>query len=193
MKKCSQRALARELGLQHSYINKLCKKKDHRIVMIGNNIDRDATIDRFFQYGYGEVSEKRKKQKKIKEALNVQPKQKIESDNIQNEISANELPELDVKSGRMNLERIKIYEQVRKLRIENEVKEGNLVNKKEMENIFFEIARQARDMLEAIPENVSPLLVSQDQHSIEQVLTAHLKKVLESLSVKIIRRSNDKA
>jgi hypothetical protein len=194
----SQRELARKLKCKHSYINRLYKKNDYRIVKVGNQIDIKKSIDQFIDSGFGIISEKTKLseqekeekknktsyQEKIITTERPEPSDTAPTKRPTQEINT-EIPKLDIGADRNDLERIKVYEQTRKLRIENEIKKGKLIDKKETEDLFFEIARKIRDSLEMIAGNISSLLVGKNKHDIEQILTEHHKKVLQHLTEKI--------
>ena len=86
----------------------------------------------------------------------------------------------------LELERIKTYQQARKLQLENDVKDGLLVDASEAKKLFFETGRNIRDSILNIPARVAPLAVKKSQHEIEMLIMDELKKALSSLSNDII-------
>ena len=177
----SQRQLARELGCAPNHINELCKKKDYRIVKVGNKVDLDESTKRLIEAGFGKKTKKKKPAKK-KPAAKAPQKKDEPKDNDSNDST---IPELDESADRQDLERIKTYEQARKLRIDNDKQSEKLVDKKETQDKWFEIARTVRDSLETIPGNVSGLLIGKTKHQIEQILVKEIKRTLFNLKEEI--------
>lgn len=92
-----------------------------------------------------------------------------------------ELQEISTDTDLDKLERIRTYEQAKKLIIENEMKLGNLIDKKTVLKTTFELARKTRDMILDIAPRVASLAVGLDQHEIEMLILDESKKSLALL------------
>ena len=160
----SQRQLARELDIQPSYINKLYKADDYRIIKVGKKIDLDKTIDRLVKSGFGQKSGelKKRERKPIKE--NREGSQETESNDTISELIAEEKKE-----------------RIKKLKINNEMAENKLVYIDELESVWFETGRRLRDSLLTIPARIAMKLVGKSAHEIEMELTEEIKFSLTNL------------
>jgi len=69
--------------------------------------------------------------------------------------------------------------------IKNEFERGKLVNRDEVELLFFEISRKVRDSLESIPARLSGLCVEKTKHQIEQLMIEEIKNTLTNLNMKL--------
>jgi len=76
----------------------------------------------------------------------------------------------------------KLYEQTRKLKIENDIKENLYILREKVEEKFFEIGKQIKTNLEAIPKNISDLCYQKSIHEIEQLLKTEITRVLVNIS-----------
>ncbi len=96
--------------------------------------------------------------------------------------SNSELPSLSDDSSYDDLDRIKLYEQARKLRLENDLKEGILTNKAEIKDKLYKATRIIREALEALPARATPIVIGLSAHETEQALKKEVNKVLMNLS-----------
>jgi hypothetical protein len=181
MKLGGQRSLARELDCSASFINGLFKKNDPRIVKVGSKIDLDKSIEKFANSNFG------KKQKVAREAAQRVKKRKTKSKikNIDNAVAlpktGETIPELSEESTRDELEKVKIFEQTRKLKLESDIKEGMLLDRQETKDELFKIFRITRDAIQSIPARVSGRLVGLEQFDIEMILKAEIDSALNNL------------
>lgn len=98
-----------------------------------------------------------------------------------------ELPELTPDASHDDLDKIKLYEQARKLRLDNDAKEKILINGDEARNTFFEVARNIRNAVEAVAPRITPIIVGMNAHDMEQELKKEMNKVLMNLSEEILK------
>lgn len=101
--------------------------------------------------------------------------------------SSDELPELSEKSTYDELDRIKLYEQARKLRLDNDKKEGTTTDKLEAKNIFFQAARDIRAACEALPARATSIIIGMNLHDTEQALKKEVNRILMNLSEDILK------
>ena len=88
-------------------------------------------------------------------------------------------------ANKRELERQKLFEQGRKLKIENDEKAGRLVNKGLVADQSFNVFRNFRDKLQAIPARLSPRLVGKKKHTIERALIDEIHKALTELTTEL--------
>lgn len=75
-------------------------------------------------------------------------------------------------------------EDLQRRRMENDAKEGALVDAEEVSRTQFETARQLRDAIMAIPSRLADLLAaSSDANECAHMLTAELRQALESVAM----------
>jgi hypothetical protein len=80
------------------------------------------------------------------------------------------------------IEKIRLYEQARKLEIDNQTKLGLLVNKKERDEQEFTENRKVRDALLTIPARVVGLIQGKTIHEQELIINEEIKLALTNLS-----------
>ncbi len=67
-------------------------------------------------------------------------------------------------------------------KLEYEKLDGSLLSREEVEKAAFESGRQIRDMLQAIPDRIAPLVAAEtDLHACTQILKAEIRSILESM------------
>ncbi len=67
-------------------------------------------------------------------------------------------------------------------KLEYEKLDGSLLFREEVEKSVFETGRQIRDMLQAIPDRIAPLVASEtDLHACTQILKTEIRAILESM------------
>ena len=94
-------------------------------------------------------------------------------------------PKPPIKQQQVDYEELdaqKLYEQTRKLKIENDIKENLYILREKVEEKFFEIGKQIKTNLEAIPKNISDLCYQKSIHDIEQLLKTEITRVLVNIS-----------
>lgn len=75
-------------------------------------------------------------------------------------------------------------EDLQRRRMENDVKEGRLVDAEDVSRVQFETARQLRDAIMAIPSRLADMLaVSTDPNECAKLLTVELRQALESVAM----------
>lgn len=75
-------------------------------------------------------------------------------------------------------------EDLQRRRMENEAKEGGLVDAEEVSRVQFETARQLRDAIMAIPSRLADMLaVATDPNECARMLTTELRQALESVAM----------
>lgn len=78
------------------------------------------------------------------------------------------------------------YERARKLKIKNDLDEGETILRQPVIDNYFKVARNVRDAMEVIPGRVASKLEGKKAHDIEQVLLEEIKKALSNLTEDIV-------
>ena len=103
-----------------------------------------------------------------------------------------EIPEgFDIEQARKMVPRnfaesqfLSSLEDLQRRRMENEAKEGRLVDAEDVSRVQFETARQLRDAVMAIPSRLADMLaVSTDPNECARMLTLELRQALESVAM----------
>lgn len=89
------------------------------------------------------------------------------------------------------LEKQRLEEQVRKLKLDNNERERLNVNREKSNKFFFDAARVVRDALLITPARVAMLCVGKTQHEIEQILTKDFHRILDMLEKDIKKLKED--
>lgn len=93
----------------------------------------------------------------------------------------------DENDDAFELDRKIAFQRARKLKLENDLKEGTQIEKQPAEELYFKIARAVRDAAEALPPNVADLCVGKSRHEIENILLKEVKSVLTNLNSFILK------
>jgi phage terminase Nu1 subunit (DNA packaging protein) len=168
---------ADRVGVKRPYIYKLAKQEKIHFVIGEDGKKRVDTSEadpilKFREAGREVPRRPQNNNKKTTSAISKQ--------------NESELPELKKSAKYSELDKIKLYEQARKLRLENDIKEKKLIDAGEAKNLFFETARNIRNALEAIPPRITPVIVGMGAHDMEQELKKEVNRVLMSLSEEIL-------
>ena len=86
-----------------------------------------------------------------------------------------------VGKTRETLERDKIKEQHRKLKLDNDTREGRLIEVGVVKDKVFELARSTRDAVMVVPSRISSKCVGMTAFDIEALMMDELSKALEKL------------
>lgn len=157
----SQSNLATIMGCSESYIGKLDRKGDPRIIKRAGQIDLDASAEALVKSGFGKRSGKAKAPKGQQQGGSGA---------------------YSIDEERLELEKEKIREQIRKLKLETDVKEGQYLDKDEAEHYIFDRFRNFRDAMLAIPGRIAPRCVDQDQHAVERTIYDEVHRALTDLA-----------
>lgn len=98
-----------------------------------------------------------------------------------------DIPQLSIDNTIDELDRIKAYEQARKLKLANDLNEGITVVKAEVIGVYFTAARKIRAALEPMPARVTPIIIGMDAHETEQVLKKEVNRILMNLAEDILK------
>ena len=93
-----------------------------------------------------------------------------------------DLPELSENLTTDQLEKIKLFEQAKKLRIDNEIKEGDYYKKDEISEKSFDLFRELRDRMQAIKDRVAlKCRASDSDHEARKILGNEIHNILSSI------------
>ena len=93
-----------------------------------------------------------------------------------------ELADLDEKATTEELEHIKLFEQAKKLRIDNEIKEDDYYKKDDISEKAFDLFRELRDRMQAIKDRVALKCRSAEtDHEARKILSDEIHAILSSI------------
>jgi hypothetical protein len=167
----TQKQLADMIGVNEKYVSRLIAKNDPRIILVRNGKKRPKVNLTLSAKNYNDSPGPRK------------DKQKVTPPHLRN-LNALEIAEEAQKAAeeRNALEKKKLKEQHRKLKLENDIKEEKLVDAAQTKTVVFELARKTRDAMLQVPGRTASLCMNKSAHEIEIMLTEEIKKALFDLT-----------
>lgn len=186
--------IANQVGCNKTTLYRARKKKPAWFIFSddGKNYDIKKTVASLKKHGWlkkvGIDSQPMKKERlKKHDEKRGQPKIQLPevSQKAKEYNEHNPPPALSRNLGSEELEKIKLYEQARKLNIENNVKEKKYLLAEDIQHNNFMMARKIRDSILKIPGIVSSVVPDDIRHDIEILADKQLKECLEILAAEL--------
>ena len=169
---------AERVGVSRAYLYKLEKKGKIDFVLKGKkkSIDSDQA-DPIVKYKPAHRATTKTYQKN-----GGKRKRKVEPPKDETLEDESELKELTENLSTDELEKIKLFEQAKKLRIDNEIKEGNYYEKDKISEKSFDLFRELRDRMQAIKDRVALKCRSAEtDHEARKILGNEIHTILSSI------------
>lgn len=167
---------AERVGVSRAYLYKLEKKGKIDFVLKGKkkSIDSDQA-DPIVKYKPAHRATTKTYQKNG-------GKRKGKTEPTEAPKNESEIKELTEDLDTEELEKIKLFEQAKKLRIENAIKEGNYYEKDDISEKAFDLFRELRDRMQAIKDRVAlKCRASDSDHEARKILGNEIHTILSSI------------
>lgn len=181
MELISQRELARRLDISPGTISDMVKNIDHRLVWVGKKINFDATLERLSNSNFGTKSREYKR-RELRDAETSELKTAVQTGNVSNFEDIKPPGPPDPDQDYQTLEKIKLYEQARSLHIRNNVESGKYILLEQAQNEAFDIARKARNILQALAPRIRAIVPDDQKHDVEQLVIKEVNAALNLLA-----------
>lgn len=174
-------------------ISKLVKVKDYRIQFTpGGKIIIDKSAKALFESGFPRMQANKKKynaQQQDEDVIIL--KNQVETGNVAGFETIDPPGSPSADQDYLLLEKIKLYEQARKLHIQNNIEEGRYILAETAQSDAFDAARKARNILQGLAPRIRSIVPDKIRHEVEQLVTREVNNALNLLADYCVTNKKD--